>query len=564
MTLFADFAEIALKSILLSGLGLLILRLVRGRSAAEQSFLAHAVLAALLILPFVALRFPDISLPVLPAAVEAAPSMAVTEIPSEGAAIEAAAPLTEAPAAVIASAPSVDLAPWLMLGLLIPTLILLCGIGIGLMRLVFLKRRANVLVDDVWLTALARAQKRMGFKEGAALLVSRDVNSPLSWGFIRPTILLDEESATRPEEAEAIIAHELAHVVRMDWLKVLLARIVTACFWFNPLAWRLAVEAHQLREESADDAVLQSDVEHAAYATLLVKAVRHQNKAPLMPAHGVAPLRGSLKRRVSRIMDKALPRHTASARWGVASAVGLAAILFPVSMATGVPAQASAQEASSAPSAEAGETAASAKRGSPSIDDLIDMKIHGVTTAYIAELEAADPRFKNASYDQIVAFRIHGVDADFVGRLYAMGYRDASFSDIEDAAIHGVSASYAEDLAKAGYTGLDLGQLVDFRIHGVSADSIRSLMNMGLTDLSADDIESAAIHGISPAYADKMASAGLTNLTFDELLDLKIAGVTPEFINAFRDAGYQDLTAEEAADLKMHGVRIEDLERNGR
>ena len=50
-------------------------------------------------------------------------------------------------------------------------------------------------------------------------------------------------------EAVAIVAHELAHVARMDWIKLLLAQVATPLFWFNPLVWMLAREAHQRREK---------------------------------------------------------------------------------------------------------------------------------------------------------------------------------------------------------------------------------------------------------------------------------------------------------------------------
>ena len=76
------------------------------------------------------------------------------------------------------------------------------------------------------------------------------------------------------EELAGVIAHELAHVARMDWTKLLLARVATALFWFNPLVWILAREAHQLREEAADDAVLGADIADTDYATLLVGVAR--------------------------------------------------------------------------------------------------------------------------------------------------------------------------------------------------------------------------------------------------------------------------------------------------
>ncbi len=103
-------------------------------------------------------------------------------------------------------------------------------------------------------------------------------------------------------DAEAIIAHELAHVARLDWASLLLARIATALLWFNPLVWMVARQAHQLREEAADDAVLRSDVNHLDYAALLVGAARPRSHGFLLAANGVAPSRGSLRQRITRVL----------------------------------------------------------------------------------------------------------------------------------------------------------------------------------------------------------------------------------------------------------------------
>ena len=73
-------------------------------------------------------------------------------------------------------------------------------------RLFVLRARASVLVDMPWLSALAHAQRRMGFKHGTALLVSDDLVSPVSWGVMRPIILLDSRAVAATHEAEAITA----------------------------------------------------------------------------------------------------------------------------------------------------------------------------------------------------------------------------------------------------------------------------------------------------------------------------------------------------------------------
>ena len=206
------------------------------------------------------------------------------------------------------------------------------------MRLIALRARADVLVDAHWLSALARAQRRMGFKHGTALLTSDELASPISWGLMRPVILLNSRAVEASGEAEAIIAHELAHVARMDWIKLLLARVATALFWFNPLVWMLAREAHQLREETADDAVLAADISDTDYAELLVGVARHECPGLLLGAHGVAPSKSSLARRVARVLDGKSVRGPAARSFALGVFVGAVLVAAPLAALTLAPA----------------------------------------------------------------------------------------------------------------------------------------------------------------------------------------------------------------------------------
>ncbi|WP_284275450.1 M56 family metallopeptidase, partial [Sphingomonas astaxanthinifaciens] len=316
-----------LKSFLIAGVTLGVLHLLRGRSASERSMVAHFGLFALFVLPLGSMFLPQL--------VVRHPMLAADAPPIAAAAAPAAAlPATTAtvPAPVADSFSLLDLWP-LVYGL--PVAILLGITILAVLRLLALRTKASVLVEPKWLSALALAQRRMDFKHGTALLTSRDLHSPISWGLISPVILLNEEALKAEGEAEAIIAHELAHVRGMDWAKLLLARIVTAIHWMNPLAWMLAREAHQLREETADDAVLAAEVSGPDYAQLLVGVARHDCKGLLLGAHGVAPSNGSLSRRVRRVLDGSLPRTPAArgfaagiALGGVATAAPLAALTF--------------------------------------------------------------------------------------------------------------------------------------------------------------------------------------------------------------------------------------------
>ena len=155
---------------------------------------------------------------------------------------------------------------------------------------------------------------------------------------MRPVILLNSRAVEASGEAEAIIAHELAHVARMDWVKLLLARVATALFWFNPLVWVLAREAHQLREETADDAVLAADISDTDYAQLLVGVARHECPGLLLGAHGVAPSKSSLARRVARVLDGKSVRGPAARSFALGVFVGAVLVAAPLAALTVAPA----------------------------------------------------------------------------------------------------------------------------------------------------------------------------------------------------------------------------------
>src|SRR4051794_9678894 len=333
---------IALKSLLIAGLTLGLLALLKKRSAAERSWVAHIGLLGLVIMAFAPLVLPswNVEAPALfgpstpaPVAVQSAPPSPV---------VADVAPVAAGPVQVATRAaptlPALDPIAAATALYAVPAAILLFITFLALARLVALRARAEVLVDAHWLSALARAQRRMGFKHGTALLTSDELASPISWGLMRPVILLNSRAVDATAEAEAIIAHELAHVARMDWIKLLLARITTALFWFNPLVWMLAREAHQLREETADDTVLAADIADTDYAQLLVGVARHECPGLLLGAHGVAPSKSSLARRVARVLDGTSVRGPVARGFAAGVFAGAVLVAAPLAALTLTPA----------------------------------------------------------------------------------------------------------------------------------------------------------------------------------------------------------------------------------
>jgi bla regulator protein blaR1 len=294
--------ELVWKSSLCAALSLLILRAMRSRSAAEKSLVAHFGLLTVLLLPFGTLFLPRIE-------VEAPAAMMdrIAMLPAESAPVLSAMDMPVSPA--------IDWSALVMFGYIVPAvLLLLCTIA-GLLHLGRLRDRAKLVMDSFWLDALASARKRLNSDQSAELLASGELKSPVSWGILRPVIIVNVEGVKDAASAEAIIVHELAHLTRFDWLNLLIAHLVTALFWFNPLVWVLSRTAHELSEQAADDVVLRSEIGRMDYAEVLISAARNANGGSLRNANGIAPEARALGRRVLGILDPKRSRVPARLGW---------------------------------------------------------------------------------------------------------------------------------------------------------------------------------------------------------------------------------------------------------
>lgn len=336
--------EMAWKSAAIAGGALLLAAMLRSRAAADRGAVLKIAVALLLALPAIALFAPALEI----ATPASAPAAAAAEpVSATLAAIEAKPAAAAVPAVGPAAAGGNWDDPSLLFFLLYLGGVLMVGgrLLAGLWTLRRWTRGAVEVEAPEWRAALARAG---GDPLAIRLLASEDSSSPLSWGIRRPVILLDRDTLRSPEEADAILAHEVAHVVRRDWPSLILSRLAVALFWFNPLVWRLDREVAQQAEEAADsDAAAR--VEPVRYAQTLLDWARLDNRIAL-PANAIAAGEPGLSRRVKAILDGRVARRSGSA-WAVAVMVGCAAFAAPVAALEFVPEAPDAPPAPLAPHA---------------------------------------------------------------------------------------------------------------------------------------------------------------------------------------------------------------------
>ncbi|HEY0061730.1 MAG TPA: HEAT repeat domain-containing protein, partial [Telluria sp.] len=202
--------------------------------------------------------------------------------------------------------------------------------GTGLVRLFRLARKAKPVRDDAWGAALARLKDPFGVARPVRLLVSTQLRSPLSWGLRAPVIVLDPRTLAGADPA-AVLAHELAHIARLDWPAMLFGRALVALYWWHPLMHLLFRTAQDDVEHAADDAVLAAGVPASDYAHTLLAVSRHAYASAGSGLASQIAGRGKvLARRVGALLEPHQARGAVSiGQWlfGCAATLALIAVL---------------------------------------------------------------------------------------------------------------------------------------------------------------------------------------------------------------------------------------------
>lgn len=284
------------KSSLVAGSALLAARLL-GRMPADRVDILRGAICLLLALPVLGALLPDLDLRLLPA-VQPTFQPVVTlwegEIgPVAGVAVSGALPWPDA----------ADLGLWALGLWLLGMLALGARLGLGLFTLDRWTRQGRAVSSRDWLSEL----RRLSPSRSPQLVASDRIAGPLSWGIAPGVVLVDPVSLAEPDAAPAILAHELAHLRRHDWLFLILSRMAVAVFWFNPLVWRLHAELVARSEEAADAAALRS-VDRRLYARALVRLAASPCNVPGAAVAMAADAR-TLKQRIACIMSDAPARR---------------------------------------------------------------------------------------------------------------------------------------------------------------------------------------------------------------------------------------------------------------
>jgi beta-lactamase regulating signal transducer with metallopeptidase domain len=487
----------------------------------------------------------------------------------------------------------------------------------GWWQLEQIRRASRIAVPAELKLSFERAVARLRIRRRVSVYLSNEIISPLAMGVWRTAILLPASTMLQlsPQHLEAVLAHELAHVRRWDYLGNLMQTSVECLLFFHPAVWWVSRRVRDVRELCCDEVAAQSCADPVIYVEALLQ-LESQRTKHLHLAMALQGRRGTLLKRAKQLLgeDITTERETMNGvRIGVAGAVLLALILGPAAArgfkaahestpglvdsldaaeqaplpvaaaaaikampeATPKPRLAALPEVAAAPLAlplPAANPLPQASAASPAPAQ-VETKHQGGADYLDKMREAGYPLDLNKDLNSIVALRSTGVTPEYARGMAQAGLGTPTLHDLVALKSVGVTPEYAKTVAAMGFEAPTFHNLIALKSQGITPEYVAELKASGLAVTSLHDL--IAIHsiGVTPEYAKAMAGAGFKELSTHELIAMKAQGVTPEYARwvnqTFPGADMHDVRkavafhvdADFVAKAKAHGFNDTSLDK---
>jgi len=495
--------------------------------------------------------------------------------------------LAKLPSRTSLSSRSIDYFPWLVEAWLLGVAFFSLRSAGGFLVLERERRKQSSRTSDRVVMLCQALQRKLGLDRTIRCYQCKRLQAPAVIGWFRPIVLLPVTALTglSEEQLQSIIAHELAHIRHYDAFVNVFQIGVETLLFYHPAVWWLNKRIRAEREHWCDDIAV----------TLCGNAVEYARTLMLMeewrsaPALAMAANRGPLTERIARLigfkssgdrgrriglaggvlcLTAALVSGNALLRIAYPSVHAGAASFAQISMAHFVPAAPTQSPAAPAhnstlvpkPSPARPQAASeSAPRGSYidglksaglsdfTVDQLIAMKIQGVTPDYVRDLHGLN--FMPTA-DQLVAMRIQGITP-----AYVRGIKDAGIQPTIDQLIamkiQDATPEYVRAMQEQGLQP-DADKLIAMRIRDVTPDYVRDVHALGMQP-TVEQFISMKIQSVTADYIKGLQSAGF-KFSVDEVIAAKIQQIDEQFIQRAVKYGFQNLTLEKLIQLKNSGV----------
>ncbi len=312
------------------------LAVIRPTAARTRYTLSIVTLAAMLVVPIATtlrLREPRFSSSSQTAGaaqpateIQASPSPSASPAPSgPAAAVKSLAPPPPSGSRLTQLRDRLEPAlPWLVVVWVLGVLILSVRLGYGWMAARRLRTDGTRDVSASLQQVLARLAAQLRVHQPVRLLESLLIEVPAVIGWLRPVVLVPASALTglTPQQLEVLLAHELAHVRRYDYLVNVIQCVIETLLFYHPAVWWVSRRIREEREHCCDDLVVALCGDPHLYATALVGMERLRPATPRL-ALAATGGGGSLLKRVRRLILPSTVRTEYFPRW----AAGIAGML---------------------------------------------------------------------------------------------------------------------------------------------------------------------------------------------------------------------------------------------
>jgi beta-lactamase regulating signal transducer with metallopeptidase domain len=441
----------------------------------------------------------------------------------------------------------------------------------GWLQLEMLRKRARRMVPPDIQRQFQQMCERMRMGRQMSLRISDEVISPLAMGIWRATVILPISSVLRmpPSELEAVLAHELAHIRRWDYLCNLLQTAVESVLFFHPAVWWVSRTVRERREVCCDEIAVGICADPVVYAQALLRLEEEKTKRMEL-AMAFRGSNGLLLKRVTQVLEgenTMESKMTGGMRIAVAGVLVVGLLLGPkVRNAVAAPIAAasysiSIYNATPLLGASAQATPSPSSNIKPAPGTSISNELAMPSAAPVAmSHEQEDPSPAPTPASDVAA-----VAAPIVASAAASVQVQTAETAMEDAQAAGGSSSmkvstYIEGMRAAGYPldlNNDLNTLIAMKSLGVTPEYARAMGAAGLGKPSVHELITLKSLGVTPEYVSTMKQSGLGPKDFHEAVTEKALGITPEYAAAIKQAGFGNLSMYELIGLKAQGMTPE-------
>ncbi|NOT37254.1 MAG: M48 family metalloprotease [Saprospiraceae bacterium] len=193
----------------------------------------------------------------------------------------------------------------------------------GLSYLYYIKYNKNFRVDEYWDETLTKLQASSNIKRNIQLVESSIVNTVMVIGHLKPIILFPIGLINKldPRDVEGILAHEIAHIKRNDFLINLMQSLLEVIYYFNPAIWYISNKIREEREVCCDEYAVSMCGDSLQYAKSLVLLGDIQQATPKLGLSAIGSNKYQLLNRVQRMLGS--EKYTQSLFERMSVAVGI-------------------------------------------------------------------------------------------------------------------------------------------------------------------------------------------------------------------------------------------------